>query len=160
MKNLILFLLFTLNCFAQKTIQEVLVKYNKNLVPYISVNELKEKQNIILFDSRDATEYKVSHLKNANYVGFDDFDAKKIKEKFTNPNATIIVYCSVGVRSEIIGKKLLKMGYKNVFNLYGGIFEWSNQNLPVYDSDDKQTQNVHAFSKEWSQYLKKGNKVY
>ena len=160
MKNLILFLLFTLNCFAQKTIQEVLVKYNKNLVPYISVNELKEKQNIILFDSRDATEYKVSHLKNANYVGFDDFDAKKIKEKFTNPNATIIVYCSIGVRSEIIGKKLLKMGYKNVFNLYGGIFEWSNQNLPVYDSDDKQTQNVHAFSKEWSQYLKKGNKVY
>lgn len=160
MKNLILFLLFTLNCFAQKTIQEVLVKYNKNLVPYISVNELKEKQNIILFDSRDATEYKVSHLKNANYVGFDDFDSKKIKEKFTNPNATIIVYCSVGVRSEIIGKKLLKMGYKNVFNLYGGIFEWSNQNLPVYDSDDKQTQNVHAFSKEWSQYLKKGNKVY
>lgn len=160
MKNLILFLLFTLNCFAQKTIQEVLVKYNKNLVPYISVNELKEKQNIILFDSRDATEYKVSHLKNANYVGFDDFDSKKIKEKFTNPNATIIVYCSIGVRSEIIGKKLLKMGYKNVFNLYGGIFEWSNQNLPVYDSDDKQTQNVHAFSKEWSQYLKKGNKVY
>lgn len=160
MKNLILFLLFTLNCFAQKTIQEVLVKYNKNLVPYISVNELKEKQNIILFDSRDATEYKVSHLKNANYVGFDDFDSKKIKEKFTNPNATIIVYCSMGVRSEIIGKKLLKMGYKNVFNLYGGIFEWSNQNLPVYDSDDKQTQNVHAFSKEWSQYLKKGNKVY
>ena len=160
MKNLILFLLFTLNCFAQKTIQEVLVKYNKNLVPYISVNELKEKQNIILFDSRDATEYKVSHLKNANYVGFDDFDSKKIKEKFTNPNATIIVYCSVGVRSEIIGKKLLKMGYKNVFNLYGGIFEWSNQNLPVYDSDDKQTQNVHAFSKKWSQYLKKGNKVY
>ena len=160
MKNLILFLLFTLNCFAQKTIQEVLVKYNKNLVPYISVNELKEKQNIILFDSRDATEYKVSHLKNANYVGFDDFDSKKIKEKFTNPNATIIVYCSIGVRSEIIGKKLLKMGYKNVFNLYGGIFEWSNHNLPVYDSDDKQTQNVHAFSKEWSQYLKKGNKVY
>ena len=160
MKNLILFLLFTLNCFAQKTIQEVLVKYNKNLVPYISVNELKEKQNIILFDSRDATEYKVSHLKNANYVGFDDFDSKKIKEKFTNPNATIIVYCSVGVRSEIIGKKLLKMGYKNVFNLYGGIFEWSNQNLPVYDSDDKQTQNVHAFSKEWGKYLKTGNKVY
>ena len=160
MKNLILFLLFTLNCFAQKTIQEVLVKYNKNLVPYISVNELKEKQNVILFDSRDATEYKVSHLKNANHVGFDDFDSKKIKEKFTNPNATIIVYCSIGVRSEIIGKKLLKMGYKNVFNLYGGIFEWSNQNLPVYDSDDKQTQNVHAFSKEWGKYLKTGNKVY
>ena len=160
MKNLILFLLFTLNCFAQKTIQEVLVKYNKNLVPYISVNELKEKQNVILFDSRDATEYKVSHLKNANYVGFDDFDSKKIKEKFTNPNATIIVYCSIGVRSEIIGKKLLKMGYKNVFNLYGGIFEWSNHNLPVYDSDDKQTQNVHAFSKEWGKYLKTGNKVY
>ena len=52
------------------------------------------------------------------------------------------------------------MGYKNVYNLYGGIFEWKNQDLPVFDSNNKETENVHAFSKEWSQYLTKGKKVY
>jgi len=33
------------------------------------------------------------------------------------------VYCSLGIRSEVIAKKLKKAGYTNVFNLYGGIFE-------------------------------------
>ncbi len=160
MKNLIFFLLITFCGFSQRTIPEVLKQFNSNSVQYITVNELKSKENILLFDAREQAEFNSSHLKNAQFVGFNNFNSKKIKQKFPNRDATIVVYCSLGVRSEKIGSKLLKMGYKNVFNLYGGIFEWKNQNLPVFDSNNKETENVHAFSKEWSQYLLKGNKVY
>ena len=146
--------------FSQRTISEVLKQFNNNSVSYITINEFKNTQNIVLFDAREESEFNVSHLKNAQFVGFDTFNSKKIRKKYQNLDATIVVYCSLGVRSEKIGEKLLKMGYNNVFNLFGGIFEWKNQNLPVFDSNNKETENVHAFSKEWSQYLLKGNKVY
>ncbi len=160
MKNLIFFLLISFYSFSQKTIPEVLKKFNNNSVHYITANELKGKQNIVIFDAREEAEFKSSHLKNAQFVGFNNFNSKKIKQKFPNQDATIVVYCSIGIRSEKIGENLLKMGYKNVFNLYGGIFEWKNQGFPVFDLNEKETENIHAFSKEWSKYLLKGTKVY
>ena len=160
MKKFFLIFLISINCFSQKSIPEVLKQFNNNLVSYITVNELKSKQKFILLDAREESEFNVSHLKNAQFVGFETFNSKEIKKNYQNFNANIVVYCSIGIRSEKIGAKLLKMGYKNVFNLYGGIFEWKNQNLPVYDKNDKETENVHAFSKEWSKYLLKGNKVF
>lgn len=155
----ILFIFLVLNVFAQKTIPEVLKKFNKNSVPYISASELKLKKNILILDTREINEFEVSHLKNANFVGFNTFDSKKIMQNYKNQNDTIVVYCSIGIRSEKIGEKLLKLGYKNVYNLYGGIFEWKNQGEQVVDSTQKPTENVHAFSKEWSKYLLKGNKI-
>lgn len=160
MKNLLFLLFVSFSCFSQKTIPDVLKQFNQNSVPYITISELKIKKNMLLFDAREEAEFNISHIKNAQFVGFNKFNAKKIKQNCQNLNTTIVVYCSIGVRSEKIGEKLLKMGYKNVFNLYGGIFEWKNQNQPVYDSNELETENVHAFSKEWSNYLIKGNKVF
>ena len=159
-KAIFIFLLVSFFSFSQKTIPEVLRQFNNNSVSYITVNELKNKESVIILDTREKSEFNVSHLKNAQFVGFDTFNSKKLKQNYPNKDATIVVYCSLGIRSEKIGAKLLKMGYKNVYNLYGGIFEWKNQNLPVFDSSNKETENVHAFSKEWSIYLTKGNKIY
>jgi 3-mercaptopyruvate sulfurtransferase SseA len=72
----------------------------------------------------------------------------------------IVVYCSLGVRSEDIAEQLKKEGYTNVYNLFGGIFEWKNSNHKVYDNKEEPTENVHAFSKKWSKWLLKGNKIY
>jgi rhodanese-related sulfurtransferase len=152
--------LVSFNGFSQNNIPAVLKKYNKNTVNYISVAELALKNNYILLDTREPKEFNVSHIPNAILVGYDAFDSKKVKETFKNQNATIIVYCSLGIRSETVGEKLLKLGYKNVYNLYGGIFAWKNEGHEVVDNNQKQTENVHAFSKEWSKYLLKGIKVF
>jgi rhodanese-related sulfurtransferase len=153
-------LIFLINCYSQKTINEVLKQFNNQSVPYITVSELKTKQNFIILDTREPKEFNVSHIKNAQCVGFDNFNLKKIKSLLKNQDATIVVYCSVGIRSEKIGEKLLKKGYKNVFNLFGGIFEWKNQGEEIVDNNDIVTQNIHTFSKEWSKYSLKGNKIY
>ena len=50
-----------------------------------------------------------------------------------DPDKPVLVYCSVGARSQDIGKKLVQKGF-SVVNLYGGIFQWVNDELPVYDS--------------------------
>ena len=75
-------------------------------------------------------------------------------------NTKIVVYCSLGIRSEDIAEKLKKAGYTNVLNLYGGIFEWKNNNYNVFSSGGKATEKVHTFSKEWSKWLLKGEKIY
>lgn len=156
---LIIFIAFSTN--AQNSLSELLDKFNDKSIPYISVQELAmPKTKAIILDAREIKEYNVSHLKNAVCVGYDDFQIDSVQNKILNKDSQIVVYCSLGIRSETIAKKLKKAGYKNVFNLYGGIFEWKNKDFSVYDSNEKETEKVHTFNENWSKWLTKGEKVY
>ncbi|WP_281986770.1 rhodanese-like domain-containing protein [Aquimarina aggregata] len=147
---------------AQTTdLDKLLSKYNNESVPYISVNELKDiKDQVVLLDAREKNEFDVSHIKNAKFVGYDHFKINTITKQNIPKDTKIVVYCSLGVRSEDISEKLKKAGYTNVLNLYGGIFEWKNKDYDVVDSEEKSTEKVHVCSKEWSKWLLKGKKVY
>lgn len=112
----------------------------------------------LILDTREKNEYDVSHLANAQWVGYDTFDDNTLTGL---PKDTLIVlYCSVGYRSERIGERLQKLGFTNVYNLYGGIFEWINQGQIVVDLTGEPTEKVHAYSKKWGVWLYKGKKVY
>ncbi|XRE43015.1 hypothetical protein ACIVBQ_001219 [Tenacibaculum discolor] len=165
MKNLIflIFLIFliSVNSFSQKNLQQLLKKYNTESVPYISISELQKEKEVILLDAREPKEFEVSHLKNAMCVGYDFFNLENTLKKLPkNKNTKIVVYCSLGIRSEDIAEKLQKEGFTNIFNLYGGIFEWKNQGNITVNLQNNPTEKVHAFNKEWSKWLHKGEKVY
>ncbi|MET4080812.1 rhodanese-related sulfurtransferase [Pedobacter sp. UYP30] len=131
----------------------------KENVPEISAKKAhKEQEKYQFIDSREKAEYEVSHVKNAVWVGCDDFDTQRLKG--IPKDQQIIVYCSVGARSEKITGKLVAEGYTNAHNMYGGVFEWINEGFPVFDMNGKQTIKVHAYSRTWSIWLKKGEKVY
>ena len=158
----LLFLFLSLSIFSQETIKEVLSKYNNEKIPYMQpyrTSVLRPESSYIL-DARELKEFKVSHLENAIHVGYDNFDLEATKQQITNKNALIVVYCTLGVRSEDIAEKLKAAGYPNVFNLFGGIVQWKNEGLPVFDTKGKETKRVHVFSKEWGKWLKAGRKVY
>ncbi|AWV97738.1 rhodanese-like domain-containing protein [Arcticibacterium luteifluviistationis] len=129
-------------------------------VPTISVSDLSKKKadNIVFLDAREKGEYNVSHLKNAKWIGFEDFDLARVNG--IDKNAEVVIYCSIGVRSEKVGEKLMAAGYTNVKNLYGSIFEWVNQGHSVYDLAGKPTPKVHAYNKKWGVWLNEGEKVY
>lgn len=158
--HLTLFLTLSSFSFAQEKMDKTLKRFNKETVPYIQVGELNTLKTPWLLDTRQKEEYTVSHLKNAVWVGFKEFELDSITEKISNKNSEIVVYCSIGVRSENIGEKLLRAGYINVKNLYGGIFQWKNEGYPVYDAEGKETEKVHAFNKHWGKLLRKGEKIY
>lgn len=161
-------LIFSLCCFcfsnvihAQKSLSKLLKSYNKGNVPYIHITETDTTRlDVFFLDARELSEYKVSHIKDAICVGYDDFDISKVLDIIPDKEQDIIVYCSLGIRSEDIAERLIDAGYKNVKNLYGGIFEWKNSNYEIYNKNHKKTDSIHAFSKEWSKWLKKGIKVY
>lgn len=128
-------------------------------IPVISVDEFLKmnKYAVYVLDAREKQEFKVSHLKSARSVGYFWFD---MREVYDIPlDASIIVYCSIGNRSEKIAEKLILAGYKNVRNLYGGIFEWVNEGQPVYKETGVQTSEIHTHTKDWEQWVEKGTKV-
>ncbi|RZW56991.1 MAG: rhodanese-like domain-containing protein [Flavobacteriaceae bacterium] len=146
--------------FTQESIAELLEEYNDNSVPYISVEELKQEQDHFILDAREKPEFLISHLKGAIHVGYDRFDMDRITILIPNKDQRIVVYCSIGIRSEDIAEKLLKEGYTNVYNLFGGIFEWKNNNNAIFDLQNEETEKIHAFSESWGKWLLKGEKVY
>ena len=128
-------------------------------VEEVSVQDFVEVgEGVYFIDARERKEFDVSHIDGAQWVGYEDFDMERVKglEKAD----TIIVYCSVGYRSEKITEKLIDAGYMNAKNLYGGIFEWKNQDGTVVDDEGSITDSVHAFDRAWGIWLNKGKKVY
>jgi rhodanese-related sulfurtransferase len=164
MKYLLLSMLLVTQCtLAQKTVDEVLQQYNTHSIPYISVEGLRALQingEIVILDTRETSEFEVSSISGAKCVGFNDFSVEDISAEIKDKKQPIIVYCSLGIRSEEIGEKLEKAGYTNVQNLYGGIFEWKNKGYPVLNQNNTETDSVHTFSKSWSKWLSKGIPVY
>jgi len=121
-------------------------------VPLIGVQELRNIQaEVYIFDTREWQEYQVSHIEGARYLGYEKFDAQRLQE--IPKGSKIVVYCSVGYRSEKIGEKLNKLGYEKVYNLYGSIFEWANQGYPVVNEQGKPIKKVHTYNKAWSKWL-------
>lgn len=130
----------------------------KESVPFVSVAQLKTQPTSVLLDTRAPEEFAVSHLRGARWVGYESFSLAEMHD--LSKNTPIVVYCSVGVRSEKIGAQLQRAGYAHVRNLYGGIFEWVNEGNPVFTAQGTLTGRVHAYSPAWGIWLKRGQKVY
>lgn len=129
-------------------------------VPLVYASDLKDSlyRNYLFLDTRAKQEYQISHLPHAEWVGYMNFQKEKLKD--IPKNQPIVVYCSVGYRSERIGEKLQNMGFEEIYNLYGGIFEWNNQGLLILNQNEKPTDSIHTYNKKWSKWVFRGKKVY
>jgi len=112
--------------------------------------------NYVLLDAREKEEYAVSHLPGAIWVGYSDFSAERVQD--VPRDAKMLVYCSVGYRSEKVGEQLKALGFSSVHNLAGGIFDWKNHGLEVVDSTGT-TEKVHPYNALWGRWLFEGVKA-
>ena len=155
----LLFLMSCITACGQKTFDEKMQSLYKNTVPLIKAEELKSRmENVVILDTRAPEEYNVSHITGSRMVDYDAFKVSQVKD--IPKNAEVIVYCSVGYRSERVGEKLRKAGYKDVKNLYGGIFDWKNQGFEIVNPNNQPTDSVHTYNKAWGEWLFKGIKVH
>ncbi len=123
-------------------------------VPTLSPQQVKELDAPLLLDAREREEYDISHLPNAQHIGYRDFDKSTLTH--LPKDTTLVVYCSIGYRSEKIGEQLQKMGFTNVYNLYGSIFEWVNQGNIVVDTNNNPTKRIHTYNRAWSKWMENG----
>lgn len=127
-------------------------------VPELNVAEVDSSKKLVWLDAREKNEFEVSKIENAQWVGYDDFSMERVANLAKDDE--IVVYCSVGYRSEKVAEQLIEAGYTNVHNLYGGIFEWKNTGKSVVDKTNNETEKVHAYNKTWGIWLSNGKKVY
>ena len=88
----------------------------------INMEEVNEriKKGAILLDVRSVQEYNEGHLIGAIHLA--DYEIHlKYSNVLPNKEKEIVVYCQNGGRSKKAYKKLKKLGYKNVYNLCGGL---------------------------------------
>jgi rhodanese-related sulfurtransferase len=118
----------------------------------VSIDEIIDNTaSFVFLDAREPNEYAVSHIPGALNIGYNRWDTSLIEN--IDKDQPIIVYCSVGYRSEKITKRIEALGYSNVANLYGSIFEWANCNLPLEDSDGKTSHKIHTYNRKWSKWV-------
>lgn len=92
----------------------------------ITPEEVKEKEKnneeFIILDVRTDEEYKEGHIKGSIHIPVAELEERAIKE-LKDKNEQIFIYCRTGNRSETASKMLIKLKYKNVYDL-GGIYSW------------------------------------
>lgn len=125
--------------------------------PIVKPQQIASLSNYQILDTREKVEFEVSHLSGARWVGYETFTLENVED--LDKNNPVLVYCTVGARSQDIGKILQEAGFTQVYNLYGGIIHWANETKPLV-ADGQQTQKVHTYSKSWGIWLKNGEKVY
>lgn len=120
-------------------------------------------QNVVLFDVREEDEYAVSHLANAVRVA-PDIAVRTFVERHTErlKNKIAIFYCSVGMRSSQLIRRLRLAGHTRsalaVYNLEGGIFNWHNEFRAVV-SPSGTTQFIHPYNEYWGELLKRRDRI-
>ncbi len=140
--------------FAYKTLLKTL--YDSEF-PVIYPEEIERTDEFQILDTREKEEFEVSHLPNATWVGYETFSLQNVRN--LDKNKPVLVYCTVGARSQEIGEKLKTAGFAEVYNLYGGIIHWANEDYPLYHNT-RETNRIHTYTQAWGIWLKKGEKVY
>ena len=103
---------------------------NKKLNRYVSGkswNKLISNKETLVIDARKPFEYEVGTFKNSinpNIQNFRDFPKYLKKVDKAKP---VAMFCTGGIRCEKASSYLRKNGFKNVFQLYGGIISYLQQ---------------------------------
>lgn len=134
-------------------------KYDFPTIPPDTVeNWIQQGATVNILDTREKDEYKTSHLPQSIHVGYDNLQWGVIDT--LDRDKPVVVYCSIGVRSQNIAKEMKENGFKDVKNLYGGAFLWAEQFRPLEDSTGRQTKKIHGYNRFWGRWIKKAPVVY
>ncbi|WCO02864.1 rhodanese-like domain-containing protein [Psychroserpens ponticola] len=83
-----------------------------------------ESKNVQLIDVRTSREYNSEHIKNA--LNIDVLNRKTFIAYFKelDPNEPVYLYCRSGSRSQRATKLLVELGFKEIYDLKGGILNY------------------------------------
>lgn len=136
----------------------LLLRGDVDTVGVKTLSEKTERGEVLLLDAREEAEYAVSHLRDALRVGYESPDFSAVQN--LPRDREVVVYCSVGKRSEDIARKLKEEGFSRVYNLHGGIFSWANRGYPIVDTAGNRVFKLHPYSAAWGFWITKCEKTY
>jgi len=96
--------------------------------------EFIELNDAVLVDVRTEDEYNSGYIENSLNIDYfsNEFSVNADKLDKTIP---IILYCRSGKRSSMSANKISKLGFKEIYNLEGGILEWIEEGNVIVFND-------------------------
>lgn len=144
---LLIIALYFIGCQSQtsKAVQTIDVK--------TYAEKLKATDNPQLLDVRTPEEFSVDRIESAVNVNWNgsDFESKATTYDKTKP---IFVYCKVGGRSAQAASKLAELGFKEIYNLDGGIMKWN-----IANKSKPSDKIIGICNQEYSELIKSDKKV-
>ena len=119
-----------------------------NLISASDFNQMiKNDKSAIIIDVRTPEEFNKGHLINALNINWFD---KNFDENINifNTDLPVFVYCLSGGRSSQANEKIKSLGFKNVYELNGGILEWRKSKFPeaILNNNYDNSLNVEDFN--------------
>jgi len=102
-------------------------------------NKFVEKKDVLIVDARNNYEHKIGKFENALTFDIETFREfpQVVSELEKHKDKKIVMYCTGGIRCEKASAFLKENGFKNVYQLEGGIINYINQYHESTDSKFK-----------------------
>ncbi|MBL7761041.1 MAG: DUF953 domain-containing protein [Sediminibacterium sp.] len=124
--------IFSLACSSNSQPQEAGVEQAQTGTLGTAEFEQKMKDpNVQILDVRTAAEYKNAHMKNALQANWMDKAQFEDRTQYLDKNRPVLLYCASGIRSAQAMEELAQKGFKQLYNLKGGIALWKMDNKPL-----------------------------
>jgi len=100
----------------------------RTVTPQEAKSLIETRKDLLLVDVRSPEEFQGGSLPGATLIPFWDF----AKGRYDLPkDKPILLICAVGGRSLACGQLLAAKGYREVYNLKGGLDAWAEQRVPL-----------------------------
>ena len=93
-----------------------------------TVKEWYDRNEIVLVDVRETSEFDLEHIAGALLLPMSSFDAEIFP---VIPGKNVVLHCAIGKRSEAAGKMLLSEGHPGAIHLKGGLDAWKAAGYPT-----------------------------
>lgn len=102
----------------------------ENLPPKEFDQKFKATKNAVLIDVRTPEEVQQGKIQGAVNL---DYRSENFKEEVSklDKNKTYFLYCAAGMRGSKASDIMEGLGFKQVYNLEGGLGAWEDEGLPV-----------------------------
>ncbi|MEL6606661.1 MAG: rhodanese-related sulfurtransferase [Bacteroidota bacterium] len=102
---------------------------NKKTGRYISPKDfrrIKDDEDVVVIDARSNYEHKLGRFKNAITLDINHFREfpEKANELAAYKDKKVVTYCTGGIKCEKASAYLLEQGFKDVYQLHGGIIQY------------------------------------
>jgi rhodanese-related sulfurtransferase len=94
------------------------------------IQQHQKDPNFAILDVRTPAEFAEGHLEHAINVDLQSPTFRDLLD-ILNKQKTYLVYCRSGRRTEQATRLMQDLHFSHVYNMTGGILEWTDKQLPV-----------------------------
>ncbi|GAB4236251.1 MAG: rhodanese-related sulfurtransferase [Chlamydiales bacterium] len=139
---------FKIDPYHEQAFEKLIIKYREQLValdqkvdlsltgthlePEAWKEMLEKEDKHLLIDVRNDYEWKVGKFENAETPACSTFRefrtyAQELKNRIDPSETPVMMYCTGGIRCEVYSALLKEYGFKNVYQLKGGIINYGKK---------------------------------